>query len=76
MAALFEEYVQTATSEGAAMLQSHSTLKSQMISSERLIALLAEKVVTMVSSTANKIKEFEEVQIGHQQKVRSEWCED
>ena len=51
------------------MLKSHSMLKQQVESSEKLIALLAEKVVTMISSSANKIKEFEEIQIGHQAKL-------
>ena len=69
MAALFEEYVSTATEEATAMLKSHETLKQQVESSEKLISILAEKIVTMVGTQANKVKEFEEIQVGHQTKI-------
>ncbi|GMI00044.1 hypothetical protein TrLO_g11750 [Triparma laevis f. longispina] len=69
MAALFEEYVNTATEEATAMLKSHETLKQQVESSEKLISLLAEKVITMVGTQANKVKELEEIQVGHQTKI-------
>lgn len=69
MAALFEDYVIQSAAESKAMLKSHETLKMQVESSEKLVASLAEKLVSLFSQTTSKIKTFEDVQAAHQNKL-------
>jgi hypothetical protein len=69
LCAMFEEYVQASTGEAAAMLASHNTLKQQVLGSETMVSALAEKLVTMVGTAVNKVREFEETQVGHHNKI-------
>jgi len=49
VALLFEEFVTCVTKENAAILKSHSNIKQEMETCEKMIAYLAEKMVNMVS---------------------------
>jgi len=69
MAALFEEYVLGWSREGNAMVKSHEVMKKQVESGEKMIVALAEKLIKVIGKSSTKLKEFEETQKGHQNKI-------
>ena len=69
VAVLFEEFVTSVTKENGAILQSHSSIKQQMETSEKMISLLAEKLVGLVSNSVGSLKELEETVGGQNIKI-------